>query len=75
MQLMSAFCIDHFVVKDGVSMEDAIRHTLILAIFLVFTAFGQTYASTGKSTLVLMIDSLYHVVKLVLMAIILVGLK
>jgi len=74
MNLMTAFALDHFL-PDNASMQEAIRTSLMIAIFFVFSAFGTTYAFSDKSMLLLLIDSLFHVVRIVLFTVILVGLK
>ena len=74
MNLLTALALNHFLPTDA-SVEEAVRLSLMYGIFFVFTAFGSTYAFADKKMLLLLIDSLYHVAKLVIMAIILVALK
>lgn len=74
MNLMTAFALDHFI-PDSASMLEAVRISLMIAIFFVFSSFGTTYSFGDKSMMLLLIDSLYHVVKIVLFTVILVGLK
>jgi hypothetical protein len=74
MNLMTASAMEHFL-PAGATMIEAVRTALMLSIFFVFSSFGVTYSFSDKNMLLLLIDSLYHVVKMVIFAIILVGLK
>ena len=74
MNLMTVVCLDHYIPKNA-TMEDAVTTSLMFGVFLIFSSFGTTYAFSDKKMMLLLIDSLYHVVKLVLFAVILVGLK
>ena len=74
MNLMSATALDHILPADA-TMEEAVRTALMVGIFFVFSAFGTTYSFSDKSMMLLLIDSLYHVAKILLFAVILVGLK
>ena len=74
MNIMSAVALNHFLPANA-SIEEAARLSLMYGVFFVFTAFGSTYAFSDKKMLLLLIDSLYHIVKLVLMAVIIVSFK
>ena len=74
MNFMSVVALDHILPKDA-SMQEAVITSLLIGVFFVFSAFGTTYTFSDKKMLLLLIDSLYHIAKLVLFAVILVGLK
>ena len=74
MNFMTASFLE-YQLKDITCMIEGIRYSCIIGIFLIFTAYGSTYSFSGNDMRLLLIDSLYHIVKLITMAVILIGFK
>ena len=70
---MSAAALAFFI-KDK-NMIEAIVISLVIGIFFVFNSFSNTYILSGKALTLLLIDSMFHICKLVLFSVIIVGLR